>query len=89
MFGDDVGGLHPAVTHEVVDAHPHRRLEQPLLSVDEPEPLVVVQVTDRHRQRIDMPGRDVATRQGTFEQHEQVAGLGPQPAHPALRADNP
>ena len=53
-LGDDVGDLHTAMTHEVVDAHPHRRLQQPLLSIDEPETLLVVQVTDRHRQRIDM-----------------------------------
>ena len=85
-LGDHVSDLHPTVTHEVVDTHPHRRLQQPLLTIDQPESLLVVQITDRHRQRIDVAGRTSPRGQGTLEQHEQIARLGPQPAQPDSHA---
>ena len=53
-LGDHIGDLDPAVTHEVIDTHPHRRLQQALLPIDQPEPLLVIQITDRLGQRIDM-----------------------------------
>ena len=77
------------MTDEVVDAHPHRRLQQPFLPIDQPEPLLLIQITDRLGQRIDMTRRDVTTRQSPLEQHEQITRLGTQPAQPTLPADNP